>query len=280
MAGDPLVYIIVLTWNGREDTIACLKSLQEITYPNYRILLVDNASTDGTVEAIRRDFPAVEVLVNESNFRFAGGNNAGIRHAVANGADYILLLNNDTTVAPDFLTELVRAIHGDEHLGMASPKIYYYDQPRRIWFAGGRIEWWRGWFSHIGIREDDRGQYNAPARVDYLTACCVLVKRTVIERVGVLDEGYFMYGEDADWSIRAARAGYGLQYVPSAAIWHKLSVSSGGHFSWFKNWNKLKSQIRLVRRYAKAYHWLTIPIAFPVSVVAAALAARFGRNVS
>lgn len=292
-ASTPLVYIIVLSWNGRNDTIECLKSLQQLTYPNALILLVDNASTDGTVAAVRSAFPRVEILVNEKNIRFAGGNNVGIHHALRQGAKYVLLLNNDTVVDPDFLNYLVHGAEQDTAIGMAGPKIYYYREPRLraempassnfgvqarlIWSAGGTIEWWKGWISHVGIREYDRGQYDTIREVDYLTACCVLVKREVIERVGMLDERYFIYGEDADWCVRARRAGYKLLYIPSSVLWHKISVSAGGHLSWFKNWNKLKSQLRLMVRYAKPYHWLTIPV-FLVGNIVLAITRLRGRK--
>jgi GT2 family glycosyltransferase len=266
MTESPLVYIIVLTWNGRTDTLECLRSLQRLRYSNARTLIVDNASTDGTPEAIRREFPGVEVAANRSNLRFAGGNNIGIKRAIEAGADYILLLNNDTTVDPDFLPYLVHAVEGNENAGMAGPKILYYSDPHRLWFAGGKIEWWKGWVSHVGIREIDRGQYDEMREVDYLTGCCLLVRREIIEKIGMLDESYYIYGEDADWCIRATRAGYKLLYVPSARIWHKVSVSTGGHLSWYKNWNKLKSQLRLMARYAKPYHWLTIPLWIVVNV--------------
>jgi GT2 family glycosyltransferase len=117
------------------------------------------------------------------------------------------------------------------------------------------------------VREIDHGQYDNEEPTDYITGCCILAKRNVIENIGMLDESFFIYGEDADWSIRAARAGYLLLYVPSARVWHKLSVSSGGHLSWFKNWNKLKSQLRLMARYAKPYYWLTIPVGLLFNVI-------------
>ena len=133
----PLVYVIVLTCNGKDDTLECLKSLQQVTYSNVRLLLVDNASTDRTVEAVEERFPGVEVISNQSNLRFAGGNNIGIRYALDRGAEYVLLLNNDTVVDGDFLMQLVHAAEKERAIGMVGPKIYYYDDRRRIWFAGG-----------------------------------------------------------------------------------------------------------------------------------------------
>lgn len=262
--GQPSVSVILVNWNGRNDTLECLHSLAKVSYAPMHIIMVDNASADDSVDAVKREFPSVEVIPNETNLRFAGGNNIGIKHALERGSDYILLLNNDTTVDAEFLTELVKAADADPGIGMVGAKIYYYDDPKRIWFAGGRIEWWKGWISHIGLREEDRGQYDTARAVDYITGCCLLVKRPVIEKIGNLDEQFFMYGEDVDWCLRVCKAGFRLVYEPKAKIWHKLSVSAGGHFSWYKNWNKLKSTIRLVARYASPLQWAVIPFVLPI----------------
>jgi GT2 family glycosyltransferase len=262
-----LVYIIVLTWNGKADTLECLQSLQKLSYPNYKIIVVDNASIDGTAEEVLQLYPTVELIRNSLNLRFAGGNNVGIKAALKNQADYILLLNNDTTVAENFLSHLIEAAESDEQVGMAVPKIYYHSDPKRIWYAGGKIDWWSGSISHSGVRETDNGQFEKIKTTDYITGCAMLVKKNVIEKIGILDESYFIYGEDADWSLRVVRAGFKLLFVPKAIIWHKVSVSTGGHFSWFKNWNKLKSQLRFLIRYAKPSNWLTIPILLPLNIL-------------
>lgn len=256
---NPFVYIIILTWNGRDDTLECLRSLSALSYPNYRVLVVDNNSEDGTAVTVVKEFPGTELIVNNSNLRFAGGNNVGIRRAIERGAEYVMLLNNDTTVDRGFLTAMVEAMKNDAAAGIAGPKIYYFSDRKRIWYAGGKIEWARGWISHLGVRELDEGQFDVAGETGYVTGCCMLVKRKVIERIGMLDEAYYIYGEDADFCVRASRAGFRMLYVPSAVVWHKLSVAAGGHLSWFKNWNKLKSQLRLMGRYARPVHWLTIP---------------------
>jgi GT2 family glycosyltransferase len=277
MTDFPLIYVIILTWNGKADTLDCLQSLQNSTYPNARILVVDNASDDGTAEAVRSSFPNVELIRNDSNLRFAGGNNLGIEYSLRQGAEYVLLLNNDTVVNRDFLTPLVQKAEEDKQIGIVGPKIYY-NESRRIWFAGGRIEWWRGRISHVGIREADAHQYDTPREVDYITGCCMLVKREVIDDVGTLDERFYLYCEEVDWCIRTHRAGYKVVYVPSSHIWHKVSASSGGHLSWFKNWNKLKSQLRLMARYARWYHWFTIPAAMMLNVIVSAWGALLRRD--
>jgi GT2 family glycosyltransferase len=271
---NPLVYIIVLTWNGKKDTLECLNSLKELVYPNYRVLVVDNASADGTAEQVRSQFPDVELIVNKDNFRFAGGNNSGIEYALSKNADYTLLLNNDTIVDKTFIDELVLTAESDSQIGMVGPKMYYYSDPNRIWYAGGKIEWWKGWLSHIGVRGIDNGQYDLTKDTVFISGCCILVKREVVEKVGMLDTTYYIYGEDVDWCIRAFRAGYRLMFEPKAKIWHKLSVSTGGHLSWFKNWNKLKSQLRIMVRYAKWYNWFTIPFGIVINLAISFLKLR------
>jgi len=263
----PLVYIIVLNWNGKDDTLECLRSLQNIDYKNYKILVVDNASEDGSVGAIQSEFPNIEILVNANNLRFAGGNNVGIKYGLQHDADYILLLNNDTAVDGRFLSSLIHCINETKDAGIAGAKIFYFFDKRRIWYAGGNLNFATGSFKHRGIRQRESELYNAVEEVDYITGCCMLIKREVIERVGMLDESYFIYGEDADYCLRAKNAGYKLMYIPSAIVYHKVSVSSGGNFSWFKNWNKLKSNLRLLWRYAKWYNWIVIPFTFPVGII-------------
>ncbi|MFQ5706469.1 MAG: glycosyltransferase family 2 protein [bacterium] len=256
---QPLVYIIVLTWNGKADTLACLSSLEKIEYSNWRICLVDNASTDGTVAAVRSSFRRVEIIENSENLRFATGNNVGIEYALKQGADYVLLLNNDTRVAEDFLTRLVEVAESDGHIGMAGSKIYHFDRPDLIWSAGGTISFWRGEIAHRGLRKHDAQKYNETQDVAYLTGCTLLVKRGVIEQVGLLDPAYFIYTEDADWCERTRRAGYRLVYVPESKVWHKVSATSGGGLSPFKVTHKLKSNFQFFKKYARWYHWMSIP---------------------
>jgi GT2 family glycosyltransferase len=231
------------------------------------VLVVDNASTDGTVEAIRvRYGRRVDVLMNASNLGYAAGNNAGIRRALDDGANYVLLLNNDTTVAPDFVGELLRAMD-DPSVGVTAPKIYYAQPRNRIWYAGGMISMWRGVARHLGIRELDRGQHDRARDVDYASGCALLARRELFERVGFLDESYRAYFEDADLCVRAARAGYRIRFVPGAKVWHRISASTGGQLSRAKIRRKLASSWHFFRVYARPYHWVTIPLFFALDVV-------------
>jgi GT2 family glycosyltransferase len=144
-------------------------------------------------------------------------------------------------------------------IGVVAPKIYYYDHPDLLWYAGGEISMWTGTMRHLGIREKDDGRFDRPRETAYATGCCLLTRREVLERVGLLDESYYMYAEDADWCTRVRTAGFRIMVEPGARVWHKVSVSAGGHLSRFKMKNKFLSNFRFFSRHASWYHWLTFP---------------------
>ena len=228
---EPKVMIVILNWNGKCVTAECLASLKEVDYNNYEILLVDNGSTDRSQEYLRAHYQEITLLENETNLGFAEGNNVGIRHAMNGQADYILLLNNDTFAHPKFLSELVRVAECNSRIGFVGPKIYYHDwhgQRDVIAFAGGCVNLWTGKARNIGESEKDRGQYQDTREVDFLQGSCLMVKREVIQRIGLLDSTFFAYWEETDWCVRGSKAGYTSVFVPNAKIWHKVAASSGG----------------------------------------------------
>ena len=274
----PRVVVIVLTWNGRDLTLACLESLRSARATGVEIVVVDNGSSDGTASAIReRHGERVTIIENAANLGFSAGNNVGIAYALRRGARFLLLLNNDTAVDPDFIEELVRPLEQDPHIGITGPKIYYYTPRDRIWFAGGEVRMARGLARHVGIRETDHGQYDVPREVDYVTGCALMARREVYEEVGLLDPSYAAYFEDTDLCIRAGRAGYSLLYVPTAKVWHKISASTGGQLSRRKMARKLRSGARFFSRYARPYHWLTIPLFFAADGLRVAALVATGR---
>ena len=222
----PRVTILILNWNGLQDTLACLASLQCVKYPNFDILVVDNGSCDGSTTVIRERFPEVRVIENERNLGFTGGNNVGLRH-LAQGVDYVLLLNNDTEVAPDFLGRLVDVAEADPGIGIVGPKIYYHEQPVVIWSAGGTIDWQRGKSRMLELDELDEGQSGVvPREVDFVSGCALLVKRAVLEQIGLLDERFFAYYEEIEWCVRAKREGFKIVHVPRAKVWHKIPLDA------------------------------------------------------
>ncbi len=226
---SPLVHVIVLSWNEFDDTVECLESLQKINYFNYKIILVDNGSRDGSIQKLQERFgneEKIKIIANSENLGFAGGNNVGIEYAMKKEADYVLLINNDTTVNKNFLTELVNAAEKNKQAGVLGSKIYYYSDPKRIWFAGGKINKLLTKGTHIGYDEIDNGQRDEIKKYDYLTGCCLLIKKEVIKKIGVLADDYFLYYEDTDFCLRVKKAGYNCLYVPASKIYHKVSRSS------------------------------------------------------
>ncbi|MEN6520996.1 MAG: glycosyltransferase family 2 protein [Armatimonadota bacterium] len=219
----PKVAIIVLSWNGKDDTFECLKSLGEVVYPNFWTILVDNGSTDGTAEAVRSAFSDVEVIETGQNLGFAGGNNIGIRRSLDSGADAVLLLNNDTVVAPEFLSPLVKVLYRSDDIAAVNPLIYYYDQPDVIWSAGGEIDRRTGIAYQRYLDIKDVGQFRGETAVDYGVGAALLICREAIEKVGLLDPDYFLYYEESDWCFRARDAGYKTIFTPESKIWHKVS---------------------------------------------------------
>ena len=224
----PLVYIIVLTWNQKDLALDCLASLAALDYPNFGVVLVDNGSTDGTLSLVRSRYPAVIVIENRENLGFAKANNTGMRHALTRGADYLVLLNNDTVVDPCFLTELIGVAEAEPRIGIVGPKMYYYDQPDVIWCSGNAISWPSGVSVRLRAEQPDPEQkHEEPYSVDFITACALAVKREVIEQIGLLDPRFFIYYEEADWCLRAAKSGFEVVLVPASRIWHKVSAAMG-----------------------------------------------------
>ena len=220
------IYIILLNWNNEEDTIECIESLKKINYNNYKIIVIDNGSEEKSVQKIEKKYSDLCIIKNRSNLGFAGGNNVGIKYAIDNDVDYVLLINNDTIVEENFLTELVVVGDADEKNGLLGSKIYFHSEKNRIWSAGGKVNWLKNKGTHIGLDEIDEGQYDKIKEVDYLTGCCLLIKKEIIEKIGVLEEDYFLYYEDTDFSLRAQNVGYTCVYVPASKIYHKISRST------------------------------------------------------
>ena len=224
----PLTYIIVLTWNGWEDTEACLRSLLPVCNDRTRLLVVDNGSSDGTPAKVRQAFPGVELIENGANLGFPGGNNVGIRRALAAGAEYIVLLNNDTEVDGRFAVELVQAAQRNPAAGMISSLVYVYGSENVIWFAGGSVSTWTGRSRHAGYLDVDRGQYAGDRTIDRPCACALLVTRRFLEVVGLMREDLFLYGEEIDWALRSRKHGFRCILAPRSKVWHKVSSSTGG----------------------------------------------------
>lgn len=231
MAGGetPHVAVVVLCFNGRDDTLACLASLERTRWPRLSVIVVDNGSTDGTIDAVRSECPDVTAIRSEENLGFAEGNNVGLRAALDYGADYVLLLNNDTIADERLVAALVAEAQRRPDAGALCPLIRYVDPPDRIWYAGARYDprtVHNG--RHTGYGERDTGQYHTVREIGRATGAAMLVPREVVEKVGYLDSRLFLQVEDVEWSLRMRAAGYRILFVPAGQVWHHVSVASGG----------------------------------------------------
>lgn len=248
-SASPLVFIIVLNWNGKDDTIECLRSLQELAYPNFETVVVDNGSTDGSEDVIRSSFPSVHVIQTGRNLGYAGGNNVGISFALSRGADYVWLLNNDTTVDPQALTALVETAKADPSIAFVGSKIYFYDKPDVIWCVGGTIDLAEGGRTdHPGMGQEDKGQFDRISDVGYVTGCSLLAGRSAIEAIGLMPEEYFLYFEETDWNLAAQSKGYRTVMAPASHVWHKYA-EVGDYKDRFIYYS-FRNRIRIVRKYA------------------------------
>jgi GT2 family glycosyltransferase len=217
---QPYVITVILNTNRRVDTLACLASLARSTYQHHHMIVLDNASTDGSVEAIRDQFPGVEIIHLTRNLGYAGNNNVGIQAALERDADWVFVLNEDTILDPECLSHLVSVGESDARIGIVGPMVYHYDEPTIIQSAGGRLgRYWEA--QHIAQNEPDTQQFTDPHAVSWISGCAILVRRAVIEQVGMLDERFFYYWEETEWCLRAAKSSWRILHVPRARIWHK-----------------------------------------------------------
>ena len=221
--------IVVLSWNGRGDTLACLGSAREIAREDVRVICVDNGSDDGSAEAVRHEFPEVELIENGRNLGFAGGNNVGIRRALELGADWVVLLNNDATLAADAIDGLERVASRRSNAGILGGKVLFAERPNQIWFAGQRFNARLGYSGRPrGYARPDGKRYDQVIPVERTLGTLMAVSREAIEAVGLLDEELFAYVEDVEWCLRTRATGYEVLFVPGARAWHRVSASGGG----------------------------------------------------
>ena len=214
-------WIVVLNWNNGEFTNDCIASLQGLEYDDFKVIVLDNGSTDRSVECIRERFPEVEIMELGVNHGFAKGNNAGIRVALEHGAEYVWLLNNDTTVDPNALRALVEKAESNPNIGAVGSAIYYMSEPERLQaWGGGYVNFWLGRPHHFFRPVGDE-------KIQFLMGASLLLRRSALESVGLLDEGFFLYWEDADYCFRMRRAGWRLAVAGDSRVWHKACATTG-----------------------------------------------------
>ncbi len=237
------VAVVTVNFNTEQDTIDFLHSLEKVNKPNIRLdtIIVDNGSKEvfELPHNIKKEH--IKLIRSDRNTGFSGGYNIGMKEALANGAEYILIVNNDTLMDPDMIVYLLSVLDSDAKIGVTTPKIYFAkghefhknrykkeDLGKVFWFAGGHTDWANVQSIHRGVDEVDHGQYDKTEEIEFATGCCMMFKREVLEKVGMLDDDFFLYYEDADLNERVRRAGYKIFYVPDAVLTHVNAASSGG----------------------------------------------------
>jgi len=237
----PKIFVILLNWNGKKDTLECLASLQKIKTPRFQTVIADNGSTDGSVNDLRQAYPQIPIIETGANLGFAGGNNVAIEWALTKHADWIFLLNNDTTVDPNVLSALLEAADTDLKPKILGAKIYRYHDPHRIDHLGGK---WNGKIAEFESSSsgqiDDDISYETMEKVDYACGAALFIHRSVFETIGLLEPRFFLFWEETDFCRRAQRAGFDTWTAPKAKIWHKVSSSfTGGkpqmHYFWWRS---------------------------------------------
>jgi GT2 family glycosyltransferase len=223
---NPPIAIILVNWNGFAYTKSCLKSLAGIAYSNFTVFVVDNGSSDGSVPLLREGFPYIRLIESNTNLGFTGGNNLGILAAMDVGFEYILLLNNDTEVNVDFLSKLVLAMQSDPQMGIVQPLILFNQNRSLIWSAGGKFQKWLGKSITLSDRLPIEKFENPIKNLDWATGCCMLVRSAVFKDIGLLNNSFFAYFEDVDFSIRATEKGYKIGLEPSSIIYHEAGAAS------------------------------------------------------
>jgi hypothetical protein len=249
-------FAVVVNWNGGEQNVECLDSLLAQGLAPSEIVFVDNGSVDGSADEIARRFPGVLLLRNRENLGFGEGANQGGREALARGAGHVFFVNNDVRLPAGSLDLLVRALAEKTDVGIVGPRVLYKSEPGRVWCAGGMLTWKENLSTLLGHRQLDGPEWRASRDVDYVAGCALLVRREVLEKVGMFDAKYFAYMEDVDLCLRAKRAGFGVRLVGDAAAYHASSSATGGGYNPRRKYMMGVNSIWFLKRHARAREWV------------------------
>lgn len=264
------VCAVLVNWNGGEDNLHCIDSLLEQGPPIERIVFVDNASADGSLQEVRQRYGELVTIANDANLGFGGGCNQGLSWALERGFDAILIVNNDVVLPAGQLEILIAALEADTRVGLVGPRVLDRTDPTRIWAAGGLLTWRQNLTTLRGHGQLDGERWRSTAPVDYVVGCCMLARREVFEQTGLFDAEYFAYTEDVDLCLRAKSAGFASRCVGAAHCLHTASSSTGGGYNPRRKYMMGVNSIWFLRRWAGPAQWcqffvfdvLTLPFAW------------------
>ncbi len=245
----PKVVVVVLNWNGRADTAECLESLKLVKYPNLEVIVVDNGSTDGSVEVFRKDYPTIDIIETGRNLGYSGGNNAGIHRALDRGADFTLILNNDAVVSPSLIEDLTAAAGANPEIGVCGPTVYDYGTEARVQATGGMIDWNRGQLRGMPPGGPEPSSAGRTIDVDIVHGCCLLVRKEVVKAIGGFDQGFFSHWDEIDYCVRAKRAGFRVVWAENSKVWHKKGAARA-KVSGFSEYFNSRNRILFMRKHA------------------------------
>lgn len=269
--------IVIINWNSYEVTKHTLQSLAKTSYQQYDIIVVDNCSTDNSAEKLKTEFSTIIFIQSQENKGFAGGNNIGLKYVLENGYEYVLMLNSDVEVEPDFLEPLIKKLESSNHIGAVQPLIYFYHDHELVWNAGSKYNALLGKATTPQYNKKDIGQTlrNKQKSIDWISGCAFMVKTEVLKKVGLLQAAYFMYYEDVDLSFRIKEAGYTLSYEPSSVIYHiaghsqkSSTKTKEGFISPSVHYYNSRNHIWLIKKYSKLYALPTVIIYQAVLAIA------------
>ena len=275
--GTTSTFAVVVNWNGGEDNLTCIDSLLSEGVPSERIVFVDNASDDGSLESVRKRYPALLFLCNDSNTGYGHAVNRGTERALELGAQRVLWVNNDLTFAPGALALMGRALEADSTLGLVGPRIVYRDQPAMIWSAGGHMTWRQNLSTLIGHRQADGPRFQRTERVDYVAGAALLARREVFEEVGLLDGEFFAYHEDLEFCLRAGAAGFGVACVGEALALHAAHAATGGGYNPRRKYMMAVNTVRFLRQHGTPMRWCSFAL-FDVATLPVAWLLRLPRG--
>ena len=242
------LWVVIPTYNRAADLLGCLKSLIKAKIPKEQIIVVDNHSQDATVENIKEYHPEIHLITLNDNLGASAASNIGFEYALSQKAKYVLRLDSDTIVDQNFCLPLLTRAEENPLVGVLSPKIYYFDPPDEIWFAGADRHRWHFGTIHGHRHEKDAPHNNQIREVDYVWGAAMLIKSEVLRKTGGFDTNFFVYYEEADFCLRVQELDYKLLYVPDSHIWHKVGSSANNQWTAF-HWNR--SKMLLYRKHAK-----------------------------